>query len=231
MKVMIGARRRSLSSGSASGAGGSEITSSSLWTPAPFSRFSRSNTNPCFSQTLAAISASIAAVGATNTCSWIRSAMIWNGLSPRRSASSLTMIGGLMLITLPSGPSESSGSGAAASAGAGAGATGWRTISGSGVSSSREIDGRALLPDFAVLWMPRFLSDSSKRSRACFLASSIDGCCAASRRCRSRRDGRSAGESIRFRTSRFGGGLSLSLCSGIRWFAGVCARGGGPRGG
>ena len=65
MKVMIGrAELEFLASGSGTPAAGSATFSSGLWTPAPFSRFSRSKTKPCFSQTLAAMSASIAAVGA-----------------------------------------------------------------------------------------------------------------------------------------------------------------------
>jgi hypothetical protein len=57
MKVTMGERSWSSSAFGFSGSLGGWTTTSTLWTPPPFSRFSFSKVNPCFLQTVAATSA------------------------------------------------------------------------------------------------------------------------------------------------------------------------------
>ena len=167
------------------------------------------------------MSGSIAWLGATNTCSLIRSASRTKGLRPIRAASSLTMIGGLMLMQLPVSSSTagaSLGSGATGEteeAGSGAGIS--TTGAGSASSRSLEMTGSTALPDWLVFLTEGrfFFVVSSKISSALALAASralggagTSGIGCAAVRWRSRREGALA---VKSRTWRFGGVLSLSL--------------------
>ncbi len=144
MKVMIGARGLRSSSTMTVGAGMGSMTSSTLCTPAPFSRFSRSKMKPCLSQTRTATSGSMEMFGFAKMSISIRSLMIWKTFSPMRSARSLTMIGGLMTITRGSPGSSSSSAAAAGVAGAGVAKGGASTAGiSSGGSEARRRFGRS----------------------------------------------------------------------------------------
>ncbi len=89
-------------------------------TPAPRSRFSSSNLNPCRSQIWEAASSSMAWFRLANTFSSINSIRIRCGLVPISWASCRTTMGGFMLITLlPSSSTVKSASPPAALAGEG----------------------------------------------------------------------------------------------------------------
>ena len=175
MMVTMGGRFLRRSSGSSTGASGSLMTSSTLWKPLSLSRFSRSKVKPWISQILAAISGSSGWLGAGKTPILIRSAMMLNGLSPRRAASSGTRIGGLMTMSFGSSENFSSGmrclrrrgdGGRLPSAGAARGAL---TMAGSSRSRILEIEPRTFLPAAAGLRTLGFFS-SEKRSSASLLA-------------------------------------------------------------
>ena len=118
-----------------SGSLGASTLTSTLWWPFEVSFLSRSKTNPWSSQTLAATSGSIVWLMFAKICKDIRSLIRWNGLSPRCSASSLTMIGALRCRIFLS----ASGSTGDSSAARGAGVSG---VAGAGGSAALATGGR-----------------------------------------------------------------------------------------
>src|SRR6266480_1187615 len=165
MNVMMGARGLSSSSFAGSGGGGATTTFSSLWTPPPFSRRSFSRTNPCRSAIFVATSGSIVWLAFTKMLkSTISSLISWKFFTPSCVASSLTMIGGLIVMTF-FGSSSTGGAtsaacpsvdetGATSATGAGGGGGGSTTGGGGAVSpgfaTSFEIGGKNVFLTFGT---------------------------------------------------------------------------------
>ena len=198
------------------------MTSSTLWTPSSFSRFSRSKMKPWFSQTLAAISGSIGWLGAGKTLILIRSAMMLNGLRPRRAARSVTMIGGLMMMSFGSsdlvivGFDWRRGGGELPVRGGGRLREPWRSRS-SSLSRILEMVPSTALPVRVVLRTLDFLSSANRSSAFAFCSSSslgAGGTTSASLRWRSRREGFLV-VSSRSRTLVFQGSCRCFRASGL----------------
>ncbi len=173
MKVTIGARAVSSSGFGFGNSFGGALTTSTLWTPPPSLRFSRSKVSPCFVQMRAATSGSIDWLIEAKMFISIRSPINWNGFKFIAVARSLTVKGGLRWMTFSSvgtagvSTTGSAGEGCVAST---TGATGSSTGSGTttaglGASGARMREMGILLSNGDAV---RTVSASVRRSGKAF---------------------------------------------------------------